>query len=89
MNFYYQDISFTEINQTAAISFEMLIANIGGVLGLCIGASLLTLAEFCELIWILFLAIGNLGPWLSLKNKKNKQKIEIERQNTELRFDIF
>ena len=51
------------ITQVPKITPEGLLSNIGGVLGLLVGASLISLVEIIEIAFILFaIVIENLNP---------------------------
>ncbi|KAF8782096.1 Kinesin-like protein KIF21A like protein [Argiope bruennichi] len=47
---FYQDLSVTNVSETSIYSFEFLIANIGGSLGLFLGASFITFVEIVEFL---------------------------------------
>ncbi|GIX74762.1 hypothetical protein CEXT_566861 [Caerostris extrusa] len=47
---FYQTMSITNLSETSIYSWEFLIANIGGSLGLLLGASLITFVEIGEFI---------------------------------------
>ncbi|XP_022785106.1 acid-sensing ion channel 4-like [Stylophora pistillata] len=47
---YYQDLNYQVIEETPAYELQSLLGEIGGQVGLCVGASLLTLLEFCDVI---------------------------------------
>ncbi|RMX43030.1 hypothetical protein pdam_00001790 [Pocillopora damicornis] len=47
---YFEELSYHVIEQTPAYDSESLFAEIGGQVGLCVGASLLTVLEFCDVI---------------------------------------
>jgi hypothetical protein len=46
----YEDLKYTEISQSASLDFIGLVSNIGGLLGLFLGLSLLSFVEIIELI---------------------------------------
>ncbi|KAJ7377762.1 hypothetical protein OS493_026898 [Desmophyllum pertusum] len=50
LNVYFQDLIHLHIEQQPAYEGFSAFGEIGGQLGLCIGASLLTLVEFCDVI---------------------------------------
>ena len=54
MDIFYQELSFEEIEQNIAFEFLSLLSEIGGFLGLLLGASILTV---CELVDYLVLAL--------------------------------
>lgn len=49
-NVFYKDLKYTEITQTAKTNIEDLLSDLGGLLGLFIGASFLSFAEIIELL---------------------------------------
>ena len=53
VDIFYQDISYEEVNQNVAFGFLSLLSEVGGFLGLLLGASVLTV---CELVDYMFLA---------------------------------
>lgn len=55
VNVFYNDISMRIIQEYPAKTFEQLVAETGGFLGLCLGISLLSIVEFFELILKIFL----------------------------------
>jgi hypothetical protein len=50
VNVYYDDISYTVIDEVPVKTTESFVADIGGILGLCVGASFLSFVEIIELI---------------------------------------
>ncbi|XP_066300720.1 uncharacterized protein [Branchiostoma lanceolatum] len=50
LHLYYQDLNYQEIMDIPSFTIEALLSSIGGLLGLYIGLSLITLCEFCNLI---------------------------------------
>ena len=50
INIYYDDLSYTKVSQIAKMNFEDLMANIGGIFGLCIGISFLSFVEILEAV---------------------------------------
>ena len=54
MDIFYEELSFEEIEQNVAFEFLSLLSEIGGFLGLLLGASVLTV---CELVDYLTLAL--------------------------------
>ena len=54
VDIFYQELSFKEIEQNIAFEFLSLLSEIGGFLGLLLGASILTV---CELVDYLTLAL--------------------------------
>ncbi|RNA15199.1 Amiloride-sensitive sodium channel subunit beta [Brachionus plicatilis] len=59
VNIYYRNLGYTEITESAAVEFVDLLSSIGGVGGLFLGASALTLVEFIELFFLFFIEIKN------------------------------
>lgn len=53
VNLFYPDISYTKIEQTRAQTAEQLLSNIGGFLGLFVGASVLSIAEIIDILYLL------------------------------------
>jgi hypothetical protein len=51
VNVYFGDLSYTSIDEVPSTTFEQLIGNIGGILGIAIGASFLSFLEFLELAY--------------------------------------
>ena len=64
MDIFYQELSYEEIEQNVAFEFLSLLSEIGGFLGLLLGASVLTV---CELIDFVALAAIN-----KLKRKSSR-----------------
>jgi hypothetical protein len=54
---YFEDSAYTSISEIPKMSFLDLIANIGGNLGLFIGISFLSFAEFIELLIEIFIIL--------------------------------
>ena len=50
VNVFYDSMSFTIVDESPALSFDTLLANMGGNLGLLTGASILSFIELIELI---------------------------------------
>ena len=50
LNFYADSLTYKKSKQKAAFTLTALLANIGGLLGLCLGASVITLIEIVELL---------------------------------------
>ena len=58
-NVYYEELVYTQISESAKVTSIDLVANIGGVLGLFLGTSVLTFTEWIELIVeIIFILFG-------------------------------
>jgi hypothetical protein len=59
-NVFYSTMDIICIDQTASYTFDSLLAEIGGQLGLCVGMSFMTIIEICEpLMKILFVLFVN------------------------------
>ena len=56
LNVYYNRMVTTVSKETAAITGWQVISDLGGSLGLCLGASLCTVVEFLEFFSMLFVA---------------------------------
>ena len=50
VNIYYDEFAFTEITELPKITFDNLLANIGGVFGLFVGASWMSMVEIIEFV---------------------------------------
>ena len=55
VDIFYQDLSYEEIEQNIAFEFLNLLSEIGGFLGLLLGASVLTVCELVDYILLSFL----------------------------------
>ena len=64
---YLEDLSYEYIHESPAYSVEALVSNIGGVMGLCLGLSALTLVEFVE--YLLELMVNG---WRNCRNRKER-----------------
>ncbi|XP_078379403.1 acid-sensing ion channel 2-like isoform X2 [Oculina patagonica] len=51
LDVYFEELSYTVIQETPAYDSESMLGEIGGQVGLCVGASLLTVLEFCDVIF--------------------------------------
>ncbi|RNA20774.1 acid-sensing ion channel 1 isoform X2 [Brachionus plicatilis] len=71
---YYDDIAMTLIKERPAKTWEQLVSEMGGILGLCLGISFLTIAEFFDLI-------AQIIKFL-MKKKTNKSQIVQEKLQT-------
>ena len=71
VDIFYQKLSYEEIEQNVAFEFLSLLSEIGGFLGLLLGASVLTV---CELIDFFALATIN-------KLKRNKKTVHADEQD--------
>ena len=54
MDIFYQELSYEEIEQNVAFEFLSLLSEIGGFLGLLLGASVLTVCELIDFIALIF-----------------------------------
>ncbi|RNA44513.1 Acid-sensing ion channel 2 [Brachionus plicatilis] len=68
VNVFYNDISLNVIKEYPAKTFEQLVAEIGGFLGLCVGISLLSVVEIFELIFKIIIIKSN----YKRSNEQNK-----------------
>jgi len=76
VNVYYEDFFYTLIKEEAKTSFDSLIGTIGGLLGLFLGASLISFYEIIDLvISVIYISLR------SFKNKNRQVKIEPEIPN--------
>ncbi len=50
VNIYFNNLGYTEVRKTAKINFGSLISNIGGILGLCMGMSILSVFQLVDMI---------------------------------------
>ena len=70
----YHDLGYTEVRQHPSYPFSSLVGEVGGTLGLCLGASLLTMAE---LLAFLMSECSKICKWLQsichLKLKKGNK----------------
>ncbi|XP_074652905.1 acid-sensing ion channel 2-like [Tubulanus polymorphus] len=76
MRVYYKQLVYDHIRQQPEYSWQQLIADVGGQLGFCIGASILSLYEIVE-----FLAMFLLKLWTSLRSK-TRRVTDIKPQHT-------
>eukprot|EP00898_Chlorokybus_atmophyticus_P003980 jgi/Chlat1/4583/Chrsp290S04339 len=53
VNFYFSDLTLTQFNESAAVTVGALIANIGGLSGLFLGASAISFLELIEIVALL------------------------------------
>ena len=51
LSIYYESISVTEISETKKYSFPSLVSNVGGTLGVCVGASFLSFIEALDFLY--------------------------------------
>ena len=76
MDIFYQDLSYEEIEQNIAFEFLSLLSEIGGFLGLLLGASVLTVCELVDYTVLLLIR----------KVKRKKLRIEPNAGNGVLRY---
>jgi hypothetical protein len=50
VNIYFESLSYTSIQESASISLITMFSNVGGIAGLCLGCSILSLMESFEVI---------------------------------------
>ncbi|RNA01929.1 amiloride-sensitive sodium channel subunit gamma [Brachionus plicatilis] len=50
VNVYHDDISLTLVQETPAMNINQLISNIGGILGICVGMSILSFVEIFDIL---------------------------------------
>lgn len=75
---YYNDFSYTSIIEIPKTSFEDLIGNVGGILGVFLGTSLISFVEIPELIYSLcYVVFRNRKKKKSLNVKKKQNKSNI------------
>ena len=68
VDIFYPELSYEEIEQNIAFEFLSLLGEIGGFLGLLLGASVLTVCELVD-----YLAVAVLTE---LKRKKNRTRVQ-------------
>ena len=78
MDIFFEELSYEQIEQQVAFGFPSLLSEIGGLLGLLLGASVLTV---CELVDYLVLSLASKverknGPVRINVQEKQKDKIE-------------
>jgi hypothetical protein len=54
LNIYYDELSYTLINEAASLTIFEMFSNIGGTLGLFLGISLLSFIEVVEVLFNIF-----------------------------------
>ena len=55
VDIFYQELSYEEIEQNIAFEFLSLLSEVGGFLGLLLGASVLTVCELVDYVTLKFL----------------------------------
>ena len=73
ISIFYNDISYDALVESPVLTFDVLLGNVGGSLGLFIGISFLSLVEIFELIFEILRLIHKEG-----KEKKIKTKLELK-----------
>ncbi|CAF0707240.1 unnamed protein product [Brachionus calyciflorus] len=72
VNVYFDDIGYTLVEEKASKTLEQLVADIGGFLGLCIGISILSIAEiFDSILKIILLFFQKKNDSIVKKHLKN------------------
>ena len=80
VNIYYEKFEYTAIKQVAEITPENLFGNIGGIFGILIGASIMSIGEIIEFFFYMIYIIYKNGLTRNnrkLKTKKNVSQITI------------
>ncbi|KAF0299506.1 Acid-sensing ion channel 4-A [Amphibalanus amphitrite] len=76
---YLEDPSFEYIHESPAYSVESLVSNIGGVMGLCLGLSALTLVEMAE--YLVELTVSGWSNWRNrgerAANRSGIKRVEV------------
>ncbi len=72
VNIYFENVNMYQKKQTAAYGVWDLFADVGGILGLWVGISVLTVTEFC-VFFCKLLKISVLCSPMTMKNKNNKE----------------
>ena len=84
VNIYYEKFEYTSISQVAKISPVNLFGNIGGIIGLLLGASIISIIDSIEQLFIIlymavqhfyFLKIRSIIAYITVKNM-NSLKID-------------
>ena len=68
---YYEDLKYTDISESLAMSFDTMMGLIGGQFGLYMGASFLSFVEIFEM----FINLGRL--FIKYRNKKRVVKLQV------------
>ncbi|RNA28344.1 acid-sensing ion channel 1 isoform X2 [Brachionus plicatilis] len=68
VNIYYRSLSYTQISENPTIEIVDLFSSVGGIGGLFLGISVLTLVEFVELLFIILAEIKDYKKPLACKN---------------------
>ena len=75
---YYNDFGYTSINEIPKTTFESLIGNVGGILGVFLGTSLISFVEIPELIYSIFYVFYVRKRKEKKENKKKRKKTSIK-----------
>ncbi len=91
---YFDELKETFISESPKFQVQDLVANFGGTLGLCLGASFLSLAEFLELLIEILIIVWNKckrknlkiesGPSIHMKKSKASRQFEWEDFNAKV-----
>lgn len=89
VNIYFEDISLVVLQEEPKLKVEQFASSIGGLVGLCIGASFLSIAELAELIFhIVFLVFQNIVSRSSatepLQNDSHNPKNDLNNRQIDL-----
>ena len=68
VDIFYQELSYEEIEQNIAFEFLSLLGEIGGFLGLLLGASVLTVCELVDYLGVVVMT--------KLKKRKNRSRVQ-------------
>lgn len=72
LNVFYNDIGYTIVNEIPSKTFEQFISEIGGLMGICLGASLLSFVELFDLaIQLIIVLLKSNGKKTQVKNSNN------------------
>lgn len=79
-----------QINESPARSAEQLMADVGGIVGLCIGASFLSIIELVELLYrVIYLAVNGDEAKTSHETSPEDEKAPIEKKAPESNLSII
>ena len=73
MDIFYQELSFEIVEQNIAFEFLSLLSEIGGFLGLLLGASVLTIYEMLDFLTLMVLN--------KMKKRRSTQVLKIRESN--------
>ena len=72
LSIYNLRLETTRIEEVAAVTFEQMVGNAGGLLGLWLGASMLTLLEICEFLSnVIFCCLNSIKSFSSTSTSVN------------------